>query len=145
MKKIHLIVLFLMLASLSLVAQPPGGGRGMQMSAEDVEENARNTAGTLELDETQTNKFVAIQLDFYNRMQIERQKMRNAEQAPSREEMREKMMNMRDERDKQIKEVMTEEQFKKFQELQEQRRDEMRQRREQDQPEERSQRGRGRG
>lgn len=117
----------------------------MQMSAEDVEENARNTAGTLELDETQTNKFVAIQLDFYNRMQIERQKMRNAEQAPSREEMREKMMNMRDERDKQIKEVMTEEQFKKFQELQEQRRDEMRQRREQDQPEERSQRGRGRG
>ena len=97
---------------------------------------------------------LAIEMESYNKMQIEFQKMRNAGGPPAdgdREAMRERMMKMRDDRNTKYEEVLSKDQFVKFTEIQEQRRNEMRQQRQQnnpdgqDQPAERPERGRGRG
>ena len=150
--KKHMILAALISAvfCLGLYAQPPGGGRGFQMTEEDIKERVDQNAATLELSEAQHKKYMDVELDFYNRMQIERQKMRSAgAPPPNREAMRSKMMEMRDERNAKIKEILTEEQFAKFTEMQEQRRNEMRQQRPGQapgaQPSERPARGRGRG
>jgi len=139
------------LFALQLSAQGPGGGRGFQMTEEDVKERSANTAKTLELNKDQHKKIEAVDMDFYNKMQIERQKMMNAGGQPSesdRSAMREKMMKMRDERNAEYEKVLTPEQYKKFLDIQEQRRNEMRQQRQQSNPdgdgEVRSERGRGR-
>ena len=139
------------LFALNVSAQGPGGpGRGFQMTEDDIKERAGNTAKALELNEEQHKKIEAVDMDFYNKMQIERQKMGSAGgPPPDREAMREKMMQMRDDRNAQYEQILTPEQYKKFLELQEQRRNEMRQQREQGNPEEggeqRPERGRGRG
>jgi len=140
----------MLLFTFQLSAQGPGGGRGFQMTEEDIKERSENTAKTLGLNDTQTKKVVAIDMDFYNKMQIERQKMRNAEgPPPDREEMREKMMKMRDDRNAEYEKVLSPAQYKQYIELQEQRRNEMRQQRQQNNPDgqqqERPERGRGRG
>ena len=73
-----------------LSAQGPGGGRGFQLTEEDIKERVEQTAKTLDLSEDQHKKILAVEMDFYNKMQIERQKMRNAGgPPPDREEMRE--------------------------------------------------------
>jgi hypothetical protein len=133
-----------------LSAQGPGGGRGFQLTEEDIKERVEQTAKTLDLSEDQHKKILAVEMDFYNKMQIERQKMRNAGgPPPDREEMRARMMKMRDERNAEYEKVLSADQYKQFIELQEQRRNEMRQQRQQNppdgQPEERPARGRGRG
>ena len=144
----------MLLFVLQLSAQGPGGGRGFQMTEDNIKENAKNTAESLKLSEEQAKKILDIDMDFYNKMQIERQKMMNAGGPPAdvdREAMREKMMKMRDDRNTRYQEVLTAEQYKQFTASQEQRRNEMRQQREQqqpnqdNQPEERPERGRGRG
>lgn len=144
----------MLLFVLQLSAQGPGGGRGFQMTEENIKENAKNTAESLKLSEDQAKKILDIDMDFYNKMQIERQKMMNAGGPPAdvdREAMREKMMKMRDDRNGRYQEVLTAEQYKQFTATQEQRRNEMQQQREQqqqnqdDQPAERPERGRGRG
>jgi Spy/CpxP family protein refolding chaperone len=144
----------LLLFVLQLSAQGPGGGRGFQMTEDNIKENAKNTAESLKLSEEQAKKILDIDMDFYNKMQIERQKMMNAGGPPAdvdREAMRERMMKMRDDRNARYQEVLTAEQYKQFTETQEQRRNEMRQQREQQQqnqdqqPAERPERGRGRG
>ena len=143
----------MLLFVLRLSAQGPGGGpgRGFQMTEDDIKENAKNTAETLKLSDEQAKKILAVDMEFYNKMQIERQKMMNAGGPPAeadREAMREKMMKMRDDRNAQYEAVLNPAQYEKFLEIQEQRRSEMREQREQmnpgSQPEERPARGRGR-
>ena len=133
----------------------PGGGpgRGFNMTEDDVKERVANTAETLGLSEDQHKKVEKIELDFYNRMQVERQKRMNAGGQPSpgeREAMREEMSRMRDERDAKYKEILNDEQYTKWKELQEQRRSEMQQQRRNNPDGEgeggdRPARGRGRG
>jgi len=137
------------LLAMNISAQGQGGqGRG-QMTEEDIRERSERTAETLGLNEEQQKKILVIDMDFYNKMQIERQKMRNAGgPPPDREEMRSKMMKMRDDRNLQYEEVLTADQYKKFIERQEQRQNEMRQL-QQSNPEgggeKKAERGRGRG
>ncbi|TFH28357.1 MAG: hypothetical protein E4H10_00685 [Bacteroidia bacterium] len=142
----------MLLFVLQLSAQGPGGGRGFQMTEDDIKENAKNTAESLKLSDEQAKKVLAIDMEFYNKMQIERQKMMNAGGPPAdadREAMRAKMMQMRDDRNAKYQEVLTPDQYKQFTETQEQRRNEMRQQYQQSNPdgqsEERPERGRGRG
>lgn len=141
MKLVGFAILSLLL-SMNISVQGQGGqggqggpGRGQQMSEDDIKERSEATAKTLGLNEKQQEKILALDMDFYNKMQIERQKMRNMERTEeTRNVMREKMTKMNDERNKQYKEVLTPEQYKKFIEIQEQRRDEMRQQRQQSNP-----------
>jgi len=139
-----------------LSAQDPGGGRGRpggpgrgpQMTEEDIKERVDNLAETLEMSKDQHKKILAVDMDFYNRMQIERQKMMNeGGPGPDQEAMRAKMRKIRDERNQQYEEVLTPAQYEKFIEIQEQRRREMRQQRQQNNPEgqgDRPSRGRNR-
>jgi len=145
------LTLLISLFALNISAQGPGGGRGFQMTEEDIKEQSGNTAKTLGLTDEQAKKTLAADMDFYNKMQIERQKMMSAGGPPAegdRQAMRDKMMKMRDDRNAEYEKVLTPEQYKKFIEIQEQRRNEMRQQRQQSNPdgegEERSERGRGR-
>jgi len=142
------LVLLISLFGMNILAQG-GPGRGFQMTEEDIKERVENTAQTLKMDDKQSKKALAVEMDFYNKMQIERQKMMNAGGPPAdREAMREKMMKMRDERNAQYKDILTDEQYKQFIDIQEQRQREMREQRQQSNPgseEERPERGRGRG
>ena len=145
----------MLLFVLQLSAQGPGGmGRGFQMTEDDIKERVESTAKSLELSDEQHKKVLSIEIESYNKMQIEFQKMRNAGGSPGdgdREAMRERMMKMRDDRNTKYEEVLSKEQYVKFTEIQEQRQNEMRQQRQQnnpdgeDQPAERPERGRGRG
>ncbi|MCJ7715277.1 MAG: hypothetical protein MUO54_01985 [Anaerolineales bacterium] len=142
----------MLLFVLQLSAQGPGGGRGFQMTEDDIKENAKNTAESLKLSDEQAKKVLSIDMEFYNKMSIERQKMMNAGGPPAdgdREAMRERMMKMRDDRNTKYEEVLTPDQYVKFTETQEQRRNEMRQQYQQNNPdgqsEEKPERGRGRG
>ncbi|MEA3461479.1 MAG: hypothetical protein U9R49_06335 [Bacteroidota bacterium] len=136
---------------LNLSAQR-GSGRGFQMTEEDIKERVESFAKTLEMNEDQHKKALAVEMDFYNKRQIERQKMMNAGGPPTdREAMRAKMMKMRDERNAQYEDILSADQYKKFIDIQEQRQREMREQRQQSNPDgeggdsERSERGRGRG
>ena len=141
------LAILVSIITLNISAQGPGGGR--QMTEDDIKERSENTAKTLGLDKDQHKKIEAVDMDFYNKMQIERQKMRSAGgPPPDREEMREKMGKMMDDRNAEYEKVLTPEQYKKFIEIQEQRRNEMREQRQQSNPDgggsEKSERGRGR-
>jgi len=148
--KIAGFVILSILFSMNLSAQGPGGpGRGPQMTEDDIKENVENTAKTLGLNEEQHKKILAIDMDFYNKMQIERQKMRNMERTEeNRNAMRTKMTKIRDDRNKQYEELLTPEQYEKFIKMQEQRMNDMRQQRQNNNPDspqtEKSERGRGR-
>ena len=148
--KIAGFVILSILFSMNISAQGPGGpGRGQQMTEDDIKENVENTAKTLGLNEEQHKKILAIDMDFYNKMQIERQKMRNMERSEeNRDAMRTKMMKIRDDRNKQYKEVLTPEQYEEFIKIQDQRMNEMRQQRQNSNPDStpntKSDRGRGR-
>jgi len=143
------LAFLLSLFALNISAQGPG--RGFQMTEDDIKERVNNTAQTLKLNDDQHKKALAVEMDFYNKMQIERQKMRNSGAPPTdREAMRAKMMKMRDERNAEYETILTPDQYKQFIKLQEQRRSEMREQRQQSNPDgeggttERSERGRGR-
>ena len=145
------LALLLSLFTLGVFAQG-GPGRGFQMTEEDIKERVANNAETLKMNDAQHKKALAVEMDFYNKMQIERQKMRNAGGPPTdREAMRAKMMKMRDDRNAQYEEILTPDQYKQFIDIQEQRQREMREQRQQSNPggegdgSERSERGRGRG
>lgn len=130
------------------VSAKGGPGRGFQMTEEDIKERVDANAKTLKMNDEQHKKALSIERDFYNKMQIERQKMMNAGGPPSDlEAMRAKMTEMRDERNAKYEEILTPDQYKEFIEMQEQRQREMREQREQVETgvEERSERGRGRG
>ncbi len=142
------LALLVSLFALNISAQ--GTGRGFQMTEEDIKERVENNAKALQLNDEQHKKVLAVEMDFYNKMQIERQKMMNAGGPPSdREAMRAKMMKMRDERNAEYEKVLTPDQYKQFIETQEQRQREMREQRQQSNPdgeggaEERPARGRG--
>ena len=131
------LTLLISLFALNISAQGPGGGRGFQMTEEDIKEQSGNTAKTLGLTDEQAKKTLAADMDFYNKMQIERQKMMSAGGPPAegdRQAMRDKMMKMRDDRNAEYEKVLTPEQYKKFIEIQEQRRNEMREQRQQSNP-----------
>ena len=145
------LTLLISLFALNIAAQGPGAGRGLQMTEEDIKERSENTAKTLELTDEQAKKILAVDMDFYNKMQIERQKMMSAGGPPAdgdRQAMRDKMMKMRDERNAEYEKVLTPDQYKKFLKIQEQRQNEMRQQRQQSNPdgngEAKPERGRGR-
>ena len=128
------LTLLISLFALNISAQGQGGGRGFQMTEEDVKERTANTAKTLGLNKEQHKKIEAVDMDYYNKIQIERQKMMNAGGQPSesdRSAMREKMMKMRDDRNAEYEKVMTPDQYKKFIEMEEKRQNEMRQQRQQ--------------
>jgi hypothetical protein len=133
---------------------PPGGpGRGFRMTEDDIKERVESTAETLNMSDEQHKKILAVEMDFYNRTQIEFQKMRNAGGPPAegdREAMREKMAKMRADRNAEYEKVLTPEQFKKWTTMEEMRREQMRQQNRQNNPDgappaERPERGRGRG
>jgi len=132
------LALLISLFSLNMAAQGPGGpGRGFQMTEEDIKENSENTAKTLGLTDEQGKKILAIDMDFYNRMQIERQKMMSAGGPPAdsdREAMREKFTKMMDDRNAQYEAVLTPDQYKKYLQVQEQRRSELREQYQQSNP-----------
>ena len=145
------IGLALLLSLLALNISAQGAGRGFQMTEDDIKERVDNTAQTLKLSDDQHKKVLAVEMDFYNKMQIERQKMRNAGGPPTdREAMRAKMTKMRDERNAEYEAVLSPDQYKQFIDRQEQRQREMREQRQQSNPDgeggttERSERGRGR-
>ena len=145
------LVLLATLFVLNISAQG-GPGRGFQMTEEDIKERVDNTAQTLKLNDEQHKKALAVEMDFYNKMQIEFQKMRNAGGPPTdREAMRAKMMKMRDDRNAEYEKILSPDQYKEFIDLQEQRMREMREQRQQSNPGgeggsgERHERGRGRG
>ncbi len=97
------------------------------MTEEDIRERVDRTAEVLDLTEDQKKKVLEVDMQFYNKMQIERQKMRNAGgPPPDRQAMRERMIRMRDERNAEYEKILTQEQYKMFLEMQEQRRSEMR-------------------
>lgn len=129
------------------VSAQGGPGRGFQMTEEDIKERVESSAKTLKMNEDQHKKALAVEMDFYNKMQIERQKMMNAGGPPTdREAMRAKMTQMRDDRNAQYEEILTPDQYKQFIDMQEQRMREMREQRQQSNPDgttERSSRGRG--
>lgn len=150
------IGLGILLSLITMSAAAQGGpGRGFQMTEDDIKDRVANTAKTLNMDDEQEKKALAVEMDFYNKMQIEFQKMRNQGGSPGnsvdREAMREKMMKMRDDRNAQYEGILSPEQYKQFIDLQEQRMREMREQRQQSNPDgqeggsERSERGRGRG
>jgi len=149
--KFGIAAAIMLLFVIQLSAQGPGGGRGFQMTEDDIKERVETTAKTLELSDDQHKKVLSYELDFYNKRQIEFQKMRNSGGEFDREEMRARMTKVMDERNAKYEELLTPDQYKKFIETQEQRRNEMRQQREQQQqnpdgqPAERPERGRGRG
>lgn len=144
------LVILSLIFSMNISAQGPGGpGRGRQMTEEDIKENSEKTAKTLGLKDDQSKKILAIDMDYYNKMQIERQKMMNMDRTEeNRNAMRTKMTKMRDDRNKQYEEVLTAEQYKKFIEIQDQRRSEMQKQREEGNPDgsqdSKPERGRGR-
>ena len=132
------------------VSAQGGPGRGFQMTEEDIKERVESTAKTLKMDEDQHKKALAVEMDFYNKMQIERQKMMNAGGPPTdREAMRAKMMQMRDERNAEYQKILSPDQYDQFVEMQEQRMREMREQRQQrdsgESGDDRPARGRGRG
>lgn len=128
------LALLVSLFGINMMAQG-GPGRGFQMTEEDIEDRVANTAETLKLNEEQHKKALAVEMDFYNKMQIEFQKMRNEGGPPTdREAMREKMMKMRDDRNAQYEEILSPEQYKQFIDIQEQRQREMREQRQQSNP-----------
>lgn len=147
-----IIGLTILLSMFALNSSAQGPGRGFQMTEEDIKTRVASTAETLKMNEEQEKKALAVEMDFYNKMQIEFQKMRNQGGPPAdREAMREKMMKMRDDRNAEYKAILSPEQYKQFTDLQEQRMREMREQREQSNPGGqggdtiRSERGRGRG
>jgi len=120
----------------------PGQGRGFQMSEDDITERVDNLSETLKFSKDQHKKILEYELEFYNKMQVERQKF-----TGDREAMRATMMQAREERDKKYEEVLTKEQMEKFKEIQEQRRSDMRRQYQENNPEgenDRPARGRGR-
>lgn len=147
------LALLVSLFALNISAQGPG--RGFQMTEDDIKEQVDNTAQTLKLNDDQHKKALAVEMDFYNKMQIERQKMMNAGGPPTdREAMRAKMMKMRDERNAEYEAILTPDQYKQFIDQQEQRMREMREQRQQRPQSDpngggsdtvRAERGRGRG
>lgn len=114
---------------------PGGPGRGFGMMTEDdIKEQVASTAKTLQLTDEQHKKVLATEMDFYNKRQIEFQKMRNAGGPPAdREAMRETMTKMRDERNAAYESILTPAQYKQFTEMQDQRMREMREQRQQQQ------------
>ena len=122
--------------------QGPGSGRGFQMSEEDIINRVDNLSETLEFSEEQHKKILEFELEFYNIMQVERQKF-----TGDREAMRAVMMEAREKRDKKYEEVLTKDQMEKFKEIQAQRRSEMRRQYQESNPGDESEkpaRGRGR-
>ncbi|MEN8226849.1 MAG: hypothetical protein ABFS38_01750 [Bacteroidota bacterium] len=120
----------------------PGAGRGFQVSEEDIKERVDNLGETLKFSKEQHKKILEYEMEFYNKMQVERQKY-----TGDREAMRATMMKAREERDKKYEEVLTKEQMAKFKEIQEQRRSDMRRQYQEKNPEgdaDRPARGRGR-
>ncbi len=120
----------------------PGQGRGFQMSEDDIIERVDNLSETLKFSKDQHKKILEYELEFYNKIQVERQKF-----TGDREAMRATMMQAREERDKKYEEVLTKEQMEKFKEIQEQRRSDMRRQYQENNPEgenDRPARGRGR-
>lgn len=151
-KNFRIIGLAILLSLFALNSRAQGPGRGFQMTEEDIRARVASTAETLKMNEEQEKKALAVEMDFYNKMQIEFQKMRNQGGPPDdREAMREKMMKMRDDRNAEYEAILSPEQYKQFTDLQEQRMREMREQREQANPggqggdTVRSERGRGRG
>ena len=136
------------------VSAQGGPGRGFQMTEDDIKEQVDSNAKTLKMNDEQHKKALAVEMDFYNKMQIEFQKMRNAGGPPGnqadRDAMRDKMMKMRDDRNSEYEKILSPDQYKQFIDMQEQRMREMREQRQQMNPggeggEERPERGRGRG
>jgi Spy/CpxP family protein refolding chaperone len=153
--KFGLAVFIMLLFVVQLSAQGPGGpGRGFQMSEDDIKAQVESTSKSLKLSDAQHQEILKYELDFYNKRQIEFQKMRNSGEPPDREAMRARMTTIMEERNAKYQEVLTPDQYKQFTEIQDQRRSEMQRQREQQQQqqnpdaapaEERPARGRGRG
>ena len=102
--------------------RPDRGNRG-EWAARQEEEN-RKMVLLLNLEEAQTEKFMALNKKY-------QMAMRNARQANQgdREGMRAAMMDLRDRQDKELQSLLTVEQYKEFKRIQEEKRQQMRERR----------------
>jgi Spy/CpxP family protein refolding chaperone len=104
---------------------PPPGPRG-PMTEEDIERRVDDLSKTLEMTDEQHDRVLKLELEFFTKMQVEREK-----NMGDREAMRSSMMQMREERDKKFEEILTKEQMEKYRQIQEERRARMQQQREQ--------------
>jgi Spy/CpxP family protein refolding chaperone len=123
--------------SFPLCAQPgPGQGPRRPMTEDDVKARVERLADTLQLNPAQEKQIMEYELEFYKKMQAERERA-----GGDREAMRAFMMDQREKRDAKYAEVLTPEQLKKYNAMMEQRRQQYQQRQGQG-PE--GERGRGR-
>jgi len=116
------------------------------MSEEDVKRRVNDLSENLKLSDDQHKKILDYELEFYTKMQVEREKMRNSGEF-DRDAMRERMIKVREERDKKYEEVLSPAQMEKYRELREQRMNQRRQQFQESDPQksgERPTRGRGR-
>ncbi len=113
-------MLVIMMISFAGMAQNRGGGE-----QRSPEERAKSETATIKekcvLDAAQEKKVYDLLLANGKKMQQERKKMMNSGGGPS-DEMREKMVKMREEQNAEIKKILTAGQYKKYEKYLEERR-----------------------
>ncbi|HOO84602.1 MAG TPA: hypothetical protein PLS94_08570 [Prolixibacteraceae bacterium] len=141
MKKILFFTLAL-LATIAIMAQPPGGGMGMQFDPEEmVKRQTEQMTNDLGLNAEQTKKVEALNKKYSEKMS---EMFQNAGEA-DRSKFFEKMQTIREEKNKELKGILTDEQYKKHIELEEQRMQQRRDRAQQGGPNQPGRRGAPRG
>jgi Spy/CpxP family protein refolding chaperone len=128
------IIILLAFFSMPLIAQDPpgrGDGRGQgpgrgqwggQFTEENVKQRVENLAKTLECTDQQKEQILQYELEWYRKMQTERQKFAGGGQDFDREAFRASMEEQRKLRDEKYEEVLTDTQMKKYNQLMEERR-----------------------
>lgn len=96
---------------------PQQNGQRRTMTEEEVKERSAKMAEQLKATDEQAKKMEAIDLEFYKKMQVERQ---NA--GGDREAMRETMQTLSKERDEKYAKVLTAEQMKEYERIREEQR-----------------------
>ncbi len=143
------VIVFTIMSTLPLLAQPPGGGPGgrRQFTEEDIKEGVKRQTKELGLNADQEKKLTDYAVENFKKTQVEMQKMQG-----DWEKMRGYRSKQMEERDKKYKEVLTDEQYAKYKKIQEERRSQFQERggprgedQRQQQGGDRPQRGRGGG
>lgn len=115
MKKKNILLVFALIVSMLSFAQKPQGGQNgssqrQRMSPEDMSKRqTERMVKQLKLDEAQTVKVQAINLDFSEKMKTAFESAQD-----DRSSMRSKMETIRNEKNAELKTVLTEEQYKKY-------------------------------
>ena len=117
-----ILLAFFMFPLLAQGGQGQGHGQGQgrgQMSEKNIKLRVDNLAETLECTDQQKEKILEYELEFYRKMQTERQKMSDG--GADREAMRAQMQEQRKLKDAKYKEILTDAQMIKYNQLREER------------------------